>query len=348
MTSVPFSPRIRTKSLAGLCRRLAIALDAGLDLRNVWKREADRWRGGARGRMRAVSQAIDQGETICDALAEAGDFFPRLFCELVDVGDQTGHLSEAFAQLADHYENQLRLRRTFWGVIAWPVLQLVAAVLVVGLLIWALGLVSEMTGNRVDILGFGLIGPPGLLVYIGFLTSIAAVFCVFVYAVRRGFFWTGIIQRSVLRLPLLGKSLQTMALSRLAWTLHVTFHAGMEVRRALRLSLESTHNARYTDHVPAIEAAINRGDSLYEAFSSTGIFPPEFLDHLQVGEHGGKVVEAMASLAGQYRKQAEAALVTLSTLAGLAVWIIIAAVIIALIFRIFSFYVGTLNSLLPR
>ena len=40
-----FSPQISLKPLVGLCRRLSTALEAGIDARTVWAREAERASG---------------------------------------------------------------------------------------------------------------------------------------------------------------------------------------------------------------------------------------------------------------------------------------------------------------
>ncbi len=129
--------------------------------------------------------------------------------------------------------------------------------------------------------------------------------------------------------------------------MHVTLGAGMDVRRALKLSLRSTQNARYTDQIPAIDAEIEAGQSIYEAFSRAGGYPVEFLDTLAVGEQSGKVVESMGHLARQYQAQARLALGTLTVLGGWAVWAAVAAIIIVLIFRIFSFYIGAITGAMP-
>ena len=64
-----FSPRIHVKPLVGLCRRLSTALEAGIDARTVWAREADRARGRLHDHLLAISRAINQGESLADALA---------------------------------------------------------------------------------------------------------------------------------------------------------------------------------------------------------------------------------------------------------------------------------------
>ncbi len=339
-----FGQRISVGQLAGLCRRLSISLMAGLPIRTVWERETQRmtgWAGPAR--MRAVFEAIEQGESLGDALRAAGDFFPPLFCEIAGVGDQTGHLGEAFAQLADHYDGLVRLRRSFLGAIAWPVIELALAVLIVGGLIYIQGWLSGVRGHAVDLLGFGLSGARGLTVYLALVgASVAGIF-LSVHAVRHGLRWVRPLQRLLYRLPWLGSALRTLALARLAWTLQLTFESGMPVRRAMSLSLRSTQTPYFTDHLREVNDAIEAGETVLEALSQTGVFPPEFLDVVAIGEESGELVEAMERVARMYQAQAEASLRALTMLAGWAVWLGVAAIIIFMIFRLAGAYLGAIQ-----
>ncbi|MHC4181194.1 MAG: type II secretion system F family protein [Planctomycetota bacterium] len=337
------SPRIKIGQLAGLCRRLATALGAGIDVRRAWAREADRASGwAARGRFRIVSEAVHRGESMSEALAATGNFFPPLLRELVEVGEKAGHLSEVFARLAEHYEGRLKLRLIFLGAIAWPLIQLAAAVLLIGFLIWFMG----DFGGGADPLRFGLVGIPGLVKYVAFLATVGVLFVFILQAARRGLAWTRPIQRVVLRLPVLGKALQTVALARLAWALHLALNTEMEVRRALRLSLRSSGNALFTDRISVIEAEIGAGNSIHEAFLAAGCFPADFLDAIAVGEQSGRLVESMGRISGLYQDQARAALAVLTTLASFAVWALIAAILVFLIFRLASFVFGIYDEVL--
>lgn len=342
-----FSPRISVRQLAILSRRLAISLEAGIDVRKVWAREAERPIGPiVRRRLCMVSEAVEQGESLSEALKATGDYFPEMFRELVAVGEYSGHLAECLAQLASHYEDQIRLRRIFLVAIAWPVFQLIVSLLVVGILIWAMGVIRNITGTKVDILGFGLVGNAGLAIYLGLLAVIGAALFGVLYAIQRGVLWVAPIQVALMRVPMLGQVLQTLALARLAWSLHLTLDTGMELRRALKLSLDSTQNAFFTRHERSIDRSVTSGNSLYEAFDQTDAFPREFLDALQTGEQSGRTVETMEILSRQYQDRAQAATRILTMLAGFAVWALIALLIIMLIFRVFSFYLGAINSAL--
>jgi len=340
-----FSSRIPLKPLAALCRRMAIALGAGVDVRTVVGREAQQARGFAsRQRLATISDGVNHGESLSDALARTGDFFPVLFREMIEVGEESGHLAEVLAQLAEHYEERVQLRRTFLGAITWPMFQLTVALAVVGLLIWVMGFIGRSTGTTVDILGFGLVGERGLAIYLAFLALAAAVLWAAIRVAVRGGLWGRPIQNLRLRVPVLGPALQTVALARLAWSMFLTMNAGMELRRSLRLSLRSTGCTRYMDQIGQIDREIAGGNSIFESFYAAGCFPPDFLDALQVGEHSGKLVESMARLSRQYQDQARASLATLTTLAGFAVWALVALLIVVLIFRIFSFYLGAIRS----
>ena len=56
----------------------------------------------------------------------------------------------------------------------------------------------------------------------------------------------------------------------------------------------------------------------------------------------------MALLSRKYQDESRAALATLATLAGSAVWVVVAGFIIVVIFRLAGFYFGMLNGAMPK
>ena len=166
----------------------------------------------------------------------ADPFFPPLTCELVDVGEQTGNLESVLLRLGEHYQHLLRLRRAFLMGILWPAIQLVGAIVIIGLLILFFGVL----GTSATV--FGLSGVSGLRTYLLCVFGCAAVLFVLIRGLLRG--WFGPAPTAVLmRLPVIGSTLQTMALARLAWTLSLALNAGIDARRAIRMVLASTQRA---------------------------------------------------------------------------------------------------------
>jgi type II secretory pathway component PulF len=337
-----FGPRVNTKQLAGLCRRMSTSLGAGVDLRRTLNREAETTRGGLQRRLIEVRDAAARGSPLAEGFAATSDYFPPLFRQLVEVGEKTGHTAEVFGQLAEHYDHQLVLRRVFLSSIAWPLTQLVAAVAVIGLLIWVMGFLATR-GATADILGWGLRGTSGLAIYLLIVGGAATVILILVFAARRGAFWWRPIQRAVSRMPVLGRALSTLALSRVSWTLHLALDAGMEVRRAVRLSLANSGNARFIDAAEPMVTVISRGRPIYEAMSEVRVFPRAYVEAVTVGEESGRLVETLAILSRQQQDEARSALAVLVRLAGFVVWLMVAALIVALIFRLAGFYFGAIQ-----
>ncbi len=343
-----FAPRYSTRETAQLCQRLSIAIDSGIEIRKIWADETNRAPPGmAKSRFHTISQAVGDGHSMTQALAATGDYFPLLMRELTAVGEETGKLDAVYKQLAEHYQLRLQMRRNFFAAIAWPMIQLGASILVIALLILILGVIRDMNpGVDLDMLGFGLYGKRGLIIYFAVIAGVAAAIWLIVRAIGRGMAWTRLIQYLILRVPQIGKIVEKLCLARFVWTFYITLESGMEIRRAVRLSLKSANHALYTDRISEIDKAISQGNSLHESFGNAGCFPREFLDALAVGEQSGRLSQTMENLSRQYQDQARAALAVLTTLAGFAIWIVIAALIIMMIFRLASFYLGTINNAL--
>lgn len=332
--------RMATKTLAGLCRRLALATSSGIDDRTIWQREAERAGGRNSLALHSICDAVQSGLSTADAVATTDKTFPPLFHEFVALGEETGKLSEVYRQLADHYEHRVKLRRDFLAGITWPMIQLAAAILIVGFLIWILGVIGERFGDApYDILGLGLRGGKGLLIYIaGVCTFFGSLIAAYFVLIRSGFAWTKPVQAITLQIPGIGGCLRTLAVARVAWTLGLAFNAGMEARRAVPLAIQSAQNYFYTRHVASAAATVEGGGTVYDAFADTGAFPREFLDALDVAERSGQMDQYLMRLSDQYQDQARSALARLTTIGAFLVWALVAAVIIGLLINLVSSY----------
>ncbi len=221
------------------------------------------------------------------------------------------------------------------------------ALSIIGGLIWLMGFIATITGQKepLDLLGFGLIGTPGLMIYLAILAAIGAAGFFVYQAVRRGKLWVRPVERLVYRIPKLGSALETLALARLAWTLQVTLEAGMDLQPAFRLALASTRASHFTERADDVARDLRSGREVYEILSDTRLFPHDFLDAVQVGEHSGRLAETLAVLSTQYQDRARSALGVLTQVAGFAVWAMVAGLIIVIIFRLFGFYVDQIKAL---
>ena len=340
-----FAPHAATKPMIEFLRRLGMSLEAGIDIRKALTSEARRSLPQLRERIEQMSEAVNGGTAFSTAMDDTGQYFPLLVRELVQVGEQTGHLPEVLKQLVLHYEAQLALRRSFISTIAWPMLQLGAALVAIGFLIWMSAVITRLTGNPTDMLGIGLTGETGLLIYVAIYFGNRDRDFRLLAGGYDGKLWVAPIQRFVLKVPGLGGAFRDLAIARFAWTLQLTMGAALDVKRALELSLKSTHNVQFTDHQKLVHDMIQTGESIHETLAATHAFPIELLHAIQVGEESGRLVETMEVVARQQLDSARRAMAMLTKFAGYLVWFVVAAIIISVIFRLFGSYIGTINEL---
>ncbi len=220
------------------------------------------------------------------------------------------------------------------------------ALTLVGLVILVSGLIGgkDLAGRDMDILGFGLRGMPGMITYFIILGCVAAAFFALFMAAATRSISKRPIQRAVLRLPVAGTALETLAVSRFAWSLHLTSESGMSLLKALPLCLQATQNDRYISQTDAILTAVRRGDTLTDALSATHAFPPRFLDVLDVGERSGRLPETMKRLTAQYQEEAQSAIKVLMQVASWAVSFLVMGLVAYFIFRMAMFYIGTIQA----
>lgn len=335
--------RIGTSALIRLLDRVGTATRAGVDARSIWDKEAVRGSTAHRAKCSLVSEQLNAGVTLGKAMQSTDGYFPSLVCDLIEIGDKTGRLDVVMAGLAEHYRHMTSMKRLFLVGIAWPAIQLGAAIFIVGLLIWVMGIIGKMpNGEPIDILGFGLIGTRGLLIYMAIVSSVLGACVILGLALVRGQLGAEPM-RLALRLPVIGGCLKASALSRLAWTLSIALDSGLDARRAVRLSIRSTQNAYYTSQSDVVETAVAEGREFHEGMREAGVFPEEFVDSLEMAELSGTQVDSLDQLAVDYRQRAQASSKVLTLAATFAVWGGTAVILIALIFRLAMFYIGILN-----
>ncbi len=308
----------------------------------VLERESRQGSAAYRSRLAHMREKVSSGSTLAEAMRACGSYFPPLACELVEVGEATGRLDSVLARLGEHYQHVQKLRRTFLLGIIWPAIELVGAVLIIGLLIFFLGILGTSTTIM------GLAGPRGFVIYCGIILAIAAVVAVGIVGLVRG--WFGAWPAQILvRLPVVGRAIRTMALARLSWTLSLALDAGIDAGRSIRMAIQSTQNSYFTRHADAAVTTVLRGGQFHEALEKTGAFPHDFLSSLETAEVSGTESESLSRLSAEYQQQAESAMTALTIAASVAIWMLVAALIIAVIFyMITELYLKPINDALKE
>jgi type IV pilus assembly protein PilC len=340
-----FSSAVPLSDLTRVCHVARHGLAAGLSLKDVFQQQASRGPTSLRPIFTALSDRLKDGESLEDALKADGEKLPTLFVTMCVVGEHSGHLPEAFAELGRYFDLQLQLRRQFIAAITWPVLEFVAAIGVVALLLLILGMIAPSGTKPLDPIGLGT-GPRGaatwLLLVFGILATIYGGYRLMARSLRG----KAAVDRFLLRVPVIGPCLESLALARFCLALRLTLGAGLPVKSAVRRSLDATGNAAYPARFEAASTALRRGDDLTTILRSCAIFPPEFLNIVENAEEGGNTPEVMEKQAHFYQEESTLRMRVLTVLAGVAVFGVVAILIIVMIIRIFMVaYIGPMEQL---
>lgn len=333
---------------AEFCRRFGTAFRAGIDLLTLCRAEAKYGSDRHRSVMARVAGLVSNGSSLTDAMVATDErYFPTLLLSMVRLGEQTGRLERTMLQLANHYQQQLATRRAFLVSIAWPVLQLIAGVFVVGLLIWLLGILKPPGGGEMfDPLGLGLRGNKGLLQYMAFVLTVAGAIFFVVQSVRRNWFNVHSAIPVFYMLPKLGPAIQTITLARFCWTFSMCSESGLDPFRSIDLAMDSTGSDYYRSETLTAQKVVQEGGSMVDALAKTNIFPAEFLSAMEVAELSGTDAESLGHLAHEYDQRARLAMKTLAGLLTGVIWLTVVGILVFVIMRMALSYIGVINDAL--
>jgi len=335
---------ISTSELIGFCQRVGTMLRSGVDVRRVFEQESGRGSRRYRDAMHVVLDHVKQGDSVAVGAREA-NVFPPVMLAMMEIGEHTGKLDAALFRLAQHYENQVRLQWQFGIGIIWPVIQLSAAVVIIGLLIWILGAIggTQLDGKPFDVTGLGLSGASGALIWFLSIALIGIAIGTVIFALLRGWFGPRPV-RLAMHLPIIGPCLRYLALSRLTWALGMALDSGMEARRSVELSILATQNPYYLSRTDRVMAVIAKNREFYEAFRDAEGFPDDFLLEMETAEISGTLSEALVRMSQSYDEKAKTALQVFTWACTIAIWLLMGIIMVTMIFRLaLMFIIKPLN-----
>jgi len=345
-----FKARASLKSLALFCRSLSTMLESGVSITKSFELAAKKM-GDHRLQqsVREITVELKSGSDVTSAMRKQGSFYPELLVNMVSVAEQSGGLPEVLKALAEHYDHLLKMKKNFVRLIAWPVFQFIVAILVIALMIFILGLIpGGPDGKPIDILGLGLSGPGGAIVWL--TCTFGSIFALFVayQIVDRLLGGKRYFHRLFLKIPVIGGCMRSFAIARFSWAFALTQQAGMNILESMDASLRATGNGAFIAEIPHVNRVINDGEHLTIALADTGLFTEEYIHMVDVGETSGTVPETLERLSPRFQEDAQRSLATLAAVLGWLIWALVAGFIIFVVFRIAFWYLGIITDALQQ
>lgn len=286
--------------------------------------------------LRKIRDDLESGRTLSASLARHPRVFSSLYVSIMQVGETTGQMDDAFLQMARYLEQEKHTRARIRQAMRYPVIVLGAisiAIVIINLMVipafaqmfanarlelpWATKLLLAVSAFFVNYWPHMLVG---LFGGIWLLKR-------YLRTAHGAYRW----DRLKLRLPIIGPIVLRSILARFSRAFAISFKAGVPLVAALTTVSNAVDNHFVGDKVRSMRNGIERGDSLTRTAAATGLFTTVILQMLSVGEETGSVDAMLLEAADFYEREVDYDLKYLSDalepilIAGVGVMVLILA-----------------------
>ena len=317
---ITFGTGIKTREVVIFTRQFATMINSGLPLVQSLTILAEQTENKRFQKIIGqVLQDIQAGQTLADSMRKHPKVFTELYVNMVAAGEAGGILDVILNRLAVFLEKNDALARKIKGAMVYPAVMLVVVILCTTILLWKVvpvfagmftgaGLQLPMPTRVVLALSAFLQHYLWMLV----LGVIAAVF-----AVRQYYKTDGgklMIDKMMLRFPVLGNLLRKSAVSRFTRTLGTLVSSGVSILEGLQITARTAGNRVVHDAVMKSRASISAGATISEPLKESGVFPPMVVQMINVGEQTGGLDEMLTKIADFYDDEVDVAVGALLSL----------------------------------
>jgi len=268
---------------------------------------------------RQVVYDVESGNTLADALDKHKGAFSQLYVNMVAAGEAGGILDTILLRLATFLEKNDAIVRKVKGAMIYPaVIFSVAAIAVLVLLIFVIPTFESMFASvnlELPLPTRIVIGMSQLLQGFWWLMILVGIALFFgtkqYYATDNGRL---VIDKLLLKMPVLGDLLRKSAVSRFTRTLGTLLSSGVSILEGLEITARTAGNRVIHDAVMASRGSIAGGETIAGPLEQSKVFPPMVTSMIAVGEATGGLDEMLSKIADFYDDEVDAAVSALLSL----------------------------------
>lgn len=278
-------------NLALAYHNLSIMLDAGVPLLRSLNTISSGLNPHLRAAFLKLAESASKGDTLAETMTKSPNIFNPLDVLLIQAAETSGSLPESFKLLSQWHEFSGRVGKKLLSGMTLPVL-----------LIHATAFIAPFPGF---FLGNWQIKPylfSAVRILLLFYIPAAIIFVILRMTPKTGLF-RRLLDRLTLKIPLLGRAVYKLALSRYCWVFHMLIKAGVPITDCAEMAASAAGNAVVTDLVKPAAASAKAGNPVSEGFPSK--LPMDFLEIWRVGEETGKLDDVTKRLADDNAEAAE-------------------------------------------
>ena len=313
--------KISAKEIAVFSRQIATMMRSGVPIVQSLEIIGN---GNKNPKMKAMVDSlrleIEGGSSIYEAMSKHPVQFDELYRNLVKAGESAGVLEIVLDTIATYKENMETLKGKIKKALFYP-----AIVIAVAILVSAILLIFVIPQFEAVFQNFGAELPAFtqlivrmsefmvqwwwlmLLVVVG---SIAAA----VFLFKRSPAFQHLVDRAILKVPVIGQIMHNAAIARFSRTLAITFRAGVPLVEALETVAGATGNTVYERAVLQIRDDVAVGYQVNMAMKQVNLFPHMVVQMTAIGEEAGALDTMLEKVAEFYEQEVNNAVDALSSM----------------------------------
>ena len=312
---------ITPADISVFARQTATMLEAGIPMVQALDIVGKSSKNASMGNLiMSMKSDIEGGDTFSEALKHNPLYFDDLFCSLVDAGEKAGVLETLLDKIATYKEKSESMKKKVKKALTYPIAVLAVAFIVTAiLLIFVVPVFEDLFSS------FGADLPAFTQMVIRFsewaqshwwkvVGGIYATIKIFKFFHNRSATFRHFMDKTLLKLPIIGDIVNQSALARFARTLATMSAAGVPLVDALEQVAGACGNIVYYEAVMKIREDVSTGQRLQLSMEQVGIFPHLMIQMVSIGEESGKIDDMLDKVADFYEEEVDNLVDNLSSL----------------------------------
>ena len=304
--------RVKTLDITIFTRQLATMMKAGVPLVQSFEIVAEGLDNPAmREVVLGIKAEVEGGNTFAGALRKYPQHFDKLFCSLVESGEQSGALETMLDRVAVYKEKSELLKQKIKKAMKYP-----ATVIVVAIVVTIILMVKVVPVFQDLFSSFGADLPAFTQMVVNMsnwmqsywfimILIIAIVIAAILETKKRSQKFRNLLDKTALKLPIFGDLVYKAIIARYSRTLATTFAAGVPLIDALESTAGATNNVVYEDAVMKIRDDVATGQQLQFAMRATNLFPSMAIQMVAIGEESGALDAMLDKVATHYENEVD-------------------------------------------
>jgi len=316
--------KVKSKDLSLFTRQFSVMIDAGLPLvqcLDILAQQQDN--KYFQQTLLQTRQDVEEGSTLAAAMARHPKVFDQLYTNMVEAGETGGILDLILQRLSTFIEKLVKLKRDIVSAMIYPtavILLAIAAVAVIMIVV-----IPQFQNIFLGLLGPGeqlplptriVVGISNFLASWGGLTVLAGIIGAtigvrYYYKTPNG---RKVIDRLLLKVPILGDIFRKIAVARFSRTLSTLLSSGVPILQSLDITARTAGNVIIEEAILKVRTGVERGESFVEPLRATEVFPNMVAQMIGIGEQTGALDSMLGKIADFYEQEVDAAIANLLTL----------------------------------